>query len=103
MGRPVAGTAAGERSRVSQWRCRIVACRIAACPDGGYGRLSLERCSGIARAQAVDLIALATHRRSGVTRWLLGGVADKVVRGATLPVLLYRPQSEASADELSLG
>jgi nucleotide-binding universal stress UspA family protein len=51
-----------------------------------------------ARAQAVDLIALATHGRSGVARWLLGGVADKVVRGATLPVLLYRPQSEASAD-----
>jgi nucleotide-binding universal stress UspA family protein len=51
-----------------------------------------------ARAQAVDLIALATHGRSGVARWLLGGVADKVVRGATLPVLLYRPQSEAPAD-----
>ncbi len=55
-----------------------------------------------ARAQAVDLIALATHGRSGAARWLLGGVADKVVRGATLPVLLYRPQSEATADELSL-
>jgi nucleotide-binding universal stress UspA family protein len=51
-----------------------------------------------ARAQAVDLIALATHGRSGVARWLLGGVADKVVRGATLPVLLYRPQSEARPD-----
>jgi nucleotide-binding universal stress UspA family protein len=33
-----------------------------------------------------------------VARWLLGGVADKVVRGATLPVLLYRPQDEARAD-----
>jgi nucleotide-binding universal stress UspA family protein len=50
-----------------------------------------------ARTQAVDLIALATHGRSGVARWLLGGVADKVVRGATLPVLLCRPQSEAQA------
>jgi nucleotide-binding universal stress UspA family protein len=49
------------------------------------------------RAHAVDLIALATHGRSGVANWLLGGVADKVVRGATLPVLLYRPQSEAQA------
>jgi nucleotide-binding universal stress UspA family protein len=45
-----------------------------------------------ARAHAVDLIALATHGRSGVARWLLGGVADKVLRSAELPVLLYRPQ-----------
>jgi nucleotide-binding universal stress UspA family protein len=51
-----------------------------------------------ARTHAVDLIALATHGRSGVARWLLGGVADKVVRGATLPVLLYRPQNEARVD-----
>ena len=41
-----------------------------------------------ARGHEVDLIALATHGRSGVARWLLGGVADKVVRGATLPVLV---------------
>ena len=50
-----------------------------------------------AHEHAVDLIALATHGHSGVTRWLLGGVTDKVVRGATLPVLLYRPRSEARA------
>jgi nucleotide-binding universal stress UspA family protein len=51
-----------------------------------------------ARVHAVDLIALATHGHGGVARWLLGGVADKVVRGATLPVLLYRPRSEAGAE-----
>jgi nucleotide-binding universal stress UspA family protein len=45
-----------------------------------------------AREQHIDLIAIATHGRSGLARLLLGSVADKVVRGATLPVLLYRPQ-----------
>jgi nucleotide-binding universal stress UspA family protein len=47
-----------------------------------------------AQAQNVQAIALATHGRTGVRRWLLGGVADKVVRGAQMPVLLYRPQAE---------
>jgi len=45
-----------------------------------------------AQAHAVDLIALETHGRSGLARWLVGGVADKVLRGATVPVLLHRPQ-----------
>ncbi|MCS6864445.1 MAG: universal stress protein [Gemmataceae bacterium] len=39
----------------------------------------------------IDLIALATHGRSGIVKFLLGSVADKVVRGAGVPVLLSRP------------
>jgi nucleotide-binding universal stress UspA family protein len=37
------------------------------------------------------IIALATHGRGGLTRAFLGSVADKVVRGATMPVLVCRP------------
>lgn len=37
-----------------------------------------------------DLIAMATHGRSGLRRWLLGSVAEKVLRGSDIPVLLYR-------------
>jgi len=37
------------------------------------------------------LIALTTHGRGGLTRALLGSVADKVVRGASIPVLVCRP------------
>jgi nucleotide-binding universal stress UspA family protein len=37
-----------------------------------------------------DLIVMATHGYSGVTRWLLGSVADKVVQAASVPVLLVR-------------
>lgn len=42
------------------------------------------------RAHAVDAIAMSTHGH-GASRWLLGSVADKVVRGAAVPVLLRRP------------
>jgi nucleotide-binding universal stress UspA family protein len=37
-----------------------------------------------------DLIVMATHGYSGVTRWMLGSVADKVSQATTVPVLLVR-------------
>ena len=37
-----------------------------------------------------DLIAMTTHGRTGVGRWLLGSVAERVLRASTLPVLLVR-------------
>lgn len=40
--------------------------------------------------QAIDLIALETHGRHGLERMFLGSVADKIIRGATTPVLLHR-------------
>jgi nucleotide-binding universal stress UspA family protein len=46
-----------------------------------------------ARRQEADLIAITTHGRSGLARLFLGSVADKVLRGAVLPVLIARPQS----------
>jgi nucleotide-binding universal stress UspA family protein len=39
----------------------------------------------------VDLIAMSTHGRSGLTRWMIGSVADKIVQNSTVPVLLVRP------------
>jgi nucleotide-binding universal stress UspA family protein len=38
----------------------------------------------------VDLILMATHGRSGIMRWVLGSVADKVLRASTVPVFLIR-------------
>jgi nucleotide-binding universal stress UspA family protein len=42
-----------------------------------------------------DLIALETHGR-GASRLLIGSVADKVVRGSTIPVLVCRLPSEVA-------
>ena len=44
-----------------------------------------------ARKNNCDLIALATHGRTGLVRAVLGSVADAVVRESHLPVLLIRP------------
>jgi nucleotide-binding universal stress UspA family protein len=38
----------------------------------------------------VDLILLATHGRSGIRRWALGSVADKILRVSKVPVWLVR-------------
>ena len=43
-----------------------------------------------AEKNGVDLIVMATHGRSGLGRWALGSVADKVVRHAHVPVLMVR-------------
>jgi nucleotide-binding universal stress UspA family protein len=39
---------------------------------------------------SVSLIAMSTHGRTGLTRWVLGSIADKVLHGARIPVLLVR-------------
>lgn len=42
--------------------------------------------------EKVDLIAMSTHGRSGIARWLLGSVADKIIHESKLPLWLVRPQ-----------
>jgi len=45
----------------------------------------------LAEETGIDLVVMCTHGRSGVRRWLLGSVADKVLRGTYVPVLMVRP------------
>jgi nucleotide-binding universal stress UspA family protein len=47
-----------------------------------------------AETQEVDLIVMSTHGRSGLTRWALGSVADKVMCHSHCPVLLVRQTEE---------
>ena len=47
-----------------------------------------------AETNQVDLIVMSTLGQSGLSRWLMGSVADRVVRGATVPVLLVRTRKE---------
>jgi nucleotide-binding universal stress UspA family protein len=44
------------------------------------------------------LIAMATHGRSGVQRWLLGSVADKVLHGSTNDVFLMRATEQGRTE-----
>jgi nucleotide-binding universal stress UspA family protein len=53
----------------------------------------------IQTAHEYDLIAMATHGRSGLGRWVFGSVTDRVLRGATVPVLLIRAGQTAPSDD----
>lgn len=52
---------------------------------------------GVAEAEEVDLIAMTTHGRSGVSRWALGSVADHILRVVQQPVLLVRGDTAVSS------
>ena len=52
-----------------------------------------SRICDYAHETGADLIVMSTHGRSGIQRWVYGSVADRVLRGAKIPVLLIRPQS----------
>lgn len=43
-----------------------------------------------AETEKGTLIAMATHGRSGINRWMMGSVAEKVLRGTTAPLFLVR-------------
>jgi len=43
-----------------------------------------------AKDRNFDLIAMSTHGRSGLTQFILGSVANKVIHNATVPILLCR-------------
>ena len=51
-----------------------------------------------AAADKGTLVTMATHGRSGMNRWLLGSVAEKVLRGGTNPMLLVRATEEGKTD-----
>ena len=47
-----------------------------------------EEIIGYVKDSGVDLIVMSTHGRSGVSRWVFGSVADKVIRLSEVPVLI---------------
>jgi len=49
-----------------------------------------ESIADYAKKNEMDLIIIATHGRSGVSRWVMGSVADRVLRTACVPVLMVR-------------
>jgi nucleotide-binding universal stress UspA family protein len=66
-----------------------------------------------AATEKVDLIAMSSHGYSGVTRWMLGSVAEKVLHSAPCPVLVIRsprpiqhiliPLDGSALSELAVG
>lgn len=56
--------------------------------EGSPGEVIVE----YAHENKINLIAIATHGRSGLRRSILGSVADYVLRESGLPILVIRPK-----------
>jgi nucleotide-binding universal stress UspA family protein len=54
-----------------------------------------DRLQEYARLSAIDLIAMSTHGRTGLRRWLYGSVTAKVMHGTDRAMLIVRPPGEA--------
>jgi universal stress protein A len=50
----------------------------------------ISRITEYAGENAIDLIVMGTHGRTGASHWLLGSVAERVVRSAPCPVMVCR-------------
>lgn len=55
-----------------------------------------DKIVGYADENNVDLILMATHGRSGIRRWAIGSVADKVIRATKKPVMLVRAKTSST-------
>ena len=65
--------------------------------QGGAAELIVKK----AKSGKTTLIAMTTHGRSGVNRWLLGSVAEKVLRATTNPVLLVKADHEGQTTQIA--
>jgi nucleotide-binding universal stress UspA family protein len=66
--------------------------RISTAFAGGF---AAEKIIDLARSKADTLVAMCTHGRTGVGRWVLGSVTDRVVRHSGDPVLVIRAPGAA--------
>ena len=49
-----------------------------------------ETLADYATQNEVDLIVIASHGRSGVSRWVMGSVADRILQNSCVPVMVVR-------------
>jgi len=48
-----------------------------------------------AETEQVDIIVMCTRGHSGVSRWLIGSVADRITRSVNVPILLVRSPKDS--------
>ncbi len=53
------------------------------------GRVA-EELADYAKEHDVDLIVIATHGRSGISRWVRGSIADRILHFSNVPILMIR-------------
>ena len=50
-------------------------------------------------ANEIDLVLIATHGRSGISRWVRGSIADRVLRSSRAPILMVRASGKMSGEK----
>ena len=73
---------------LQQVASRIGALGVEATPTSSDGTNVAEEIVTKAAAEGATMIVMTSHGRSGIGRWLLGSVADKVARSAEIPVAI---------------
>jgi nucleotide-binding universal stress UspA family protein len=63
-------------------------CQVAESGDAVAGTGVVGRC---------DVICMATHGRSGLERWMLGSITERVLDGARVPILVVPPHTEEAS------
>ena len=53
-----------------------------------------------AEANKIDLVLIATHGRSGISRWVRGSIADRVLRSSCAPVLMVCAGGKMNGEKL---
>ena len=84
------------RAQLDERLARLAAAGIAGRQIHEDGRPD-ELIPKLARQEGADLIVMGTHGRSGLSRVLLGSVAERVLRQASCPVMTVPPAEETSA------
>jgi nucleotide-binding universal stress UspA family protein len=94
LGQRLVPEAYGKKERQAQRYLDRIAKKLAAKGINASTEVLLwkpaEAIVGYAEQSGCDLIVMASHGRSGPSRWAYGSVADKVLRGSCVPVLMVR-------------
>lgn len=81
---------------LEELRVRATRAGLTITPIAVQGHAAAEICRA-ARDGKHDLIVVGTHGRTGLARFVLGSVAEHVLRDAPCPVLVIRPVHEPTA------
>lgn len=88
-----------ERQADERLRASLTAEQKQQCPVVMTTRMGVPATEILARLQeepTIDLVAMATHGRGSVARFVMGSVTDKVIRAAPCPVVTMREHPHAS-------
>jgi nucleotide-binding universal stress UspA family protein len=73
------------RSRGVKVSCKLIV--------GEINNSSAEEIIKAEEEYKIDLVAMSTHGRRGISRWAFGSVTEKVLRGGNVPVLVVRAKT----------